>query len=523
MEGIATVREVGESNISSAHLVEANYRYGDDLYAKNIAGKTGIESKILDDYLYSQETTHIKEGLRLQQYTVSEFTIFNGSVRDSFGEKLIDLAQRGHDAQKQAYIQGEGFDFMVQRTAHDIEIAEDNDRRMNNCSVGQAWFRVTPYAEEVSNEVAKQAGFWPTPRRAFVWLYRKKSENILETTIVSVDRSDVGAFAGVLSEYGVELPVEITSHDVPSYVAEVPGDVMSDDDREAVVDYITESYATNANYVHAPGEAITSDEFVAKYAQEDIRSIIRLQKEIVHSLESSGITPYVREAALAVLKEQFIDDSERAELMKLINLTHRDINTQTDSLRLLIKAHRVGVWRNLSKKIERVLDGEEIESQVSHQTEYLVGGAVVGWEREQLNHNTIGTTEAVNRGETMPGCSGGSSFASKDEDTLKENAFNLTDTLSGKKWMNCPFCKEKDAVYADVCAKDLKCRHCTAEVKNGKVTSKGKAKNRKSEKPKKHTDNEIPVSKKDKKIVEVVNINDYAQKKKSKIQSHEQG
>lgn len=521
MEGISTVRRVGEADISSPHLVEVNSSYGDDLYAKNIAQKTGIESRVLDDYLYSQETTHIKEGLRLQQRSVSEFTVFDGSVRDSFGERLTDLAQRGHDAQKKAYMHGQGFDFMVQRTAHDIEIAEDNDRRMNNYSVGQAWFRVTPYAEEVSDKVAEKAGFWPTPRRAFVWLYRKKGENVLETTIISVDRSDVGAFAGVLSEYGVELPVDITSHNVSSYVADVPGEIVSNDDRETIADQITESYATNANYVHASGDVMTSDEFVARYAQEDIHSIIRLQKEILHSLKSRSTTPYVREATLAVLKERFIDDDERAELMKLINLTHRDINTQTDSLRLLIKAHRVGVWRNLSKKIERILNGEEIESCELHQTEYVTGGAVGGWEREQLNHNTLGTTEVVNRGETMPGCSGGSSFTSKDEDTLKENAFNLTDTLGSKKWMNCPFCKEKDAVYADVCAKDLKCRHCTAEVKNGKVTSKGKAKNTKSEKPKKHTENEAPVPKRDKKIAEVVNINGHPKSKKSKIQMYE--
>lgn len=518
MEGISTVRRVGEADISSHHLVEVNGSYGDDLYAKNIAQKTGIESKILDDYLYNQETTHIKEGLRLQQRSVSEFTVFDGSVRDSFGERLTDLAQRGHDAQKKAYMQGKGFDFMVQRTAHDIEIAKDNDRRMNACGVGQAWFRVTPYAEEVSLEDAKEAGFWPTPRRAFVWLYRKKSEHVLETTIISVDKSDVGAFAGVLSGYGVELPTDITSHDVPGYVAEIPTSILSEGERECVVNQITEAYATNATYVHSPGETITSDEFIARYAQEDIRSVIRLQKEIVHSLESNDITPYVREAALAVLKEQFIDDSERSELMKLINLTRRDTASQADSLRLLIKAHRVGVWRNLSKKIERMLEGEEIESCVFHQTEYVTGGVVGSWEREQLNHNALGTTEAVNRGETMPGCSGGSSFTSKDEDALKESAFNLTDTLSGKKWMNCPFCKEKDAVYADVCAKDLKCRHCTAEVKNGKVTSKGMGAKKRIEKQKKRI--EPAVSKNSEKMAIVTHVNDYAQKKKSKIQRH---
>ena len=405
MEGFATVRRVGDRDTSSARSAETERRYGDDLYANTIAQKTGIESKILDDYLYLQETTHIKEGLRLQQRSVSEFTIHDGSVRDSFGETLVDLVKQGHDSQKHAYSQGQGFDFMVRRTDHDIEIAKDNDRRMNACDVGHAWFRATPYAEEVSDEVAKKAGFWPAPRRAFVWLYRKKSEQVLEATIISVDRSDVGAFAGLLSGYGVELPADVTSHDVPGYVAEIPRRLVTDADREEMVDQMTEAYASNASYVHAPGETMTSDEFVSKHAQEDIHSIIRLQKEITHSLERRSITPYVREATLAVLKEQFIDDNERVELMKLINLTQRDANSQTDSLRLLIKAHRVGVWRNLSNKIERMLEGEEIEPPKSDYIVYAIGGDVRGWEREQLNYNTLGTTEVVNSGETMPGCS----------------------------------------------------------------------------------------------------------------------
>ena len=46
-----------------------------------------------------------------------------------------------------------------------------------------------------------------------------------------------------------------------------------------------------------------------------------------------------------------------------------------------------------------------------------------------------------------------------------------TEESSGKKMMNCPFCKAR--VYDDPCAKVLSCWDCKASVVNGKVRSQG--------------------------------------------------
>lgn len=91
-----------------------------------------------------------------------------------------------------------------------------------------------------------------------------------------------------------------------------------------------------------------------------------------------------------------------------------------------------------------------------------------------------GNQEAAERAQAKVEQYGKSSSCPKDPSSKTEASNSDTELQadrnnsdSKKRWMSCPFCKKSKAVYADVCANKLECRHCSACVENGKVVSTG--------------------------------------------------
>lgn len=482
---------VPESHQTQLDQLANRTEYGNELYALGLALEAGLNSTELEDYLDIQEKTHVKEGLELQQISTTRFKYTEGNVIDPHtGNSMVKVAKQGHEAQKKARKNGEGFDFMIQRTKIDIEIAEDNDNRMETSEIGETWMRFTPYAEEEADEDARSAGFWPESRRSFVWIYRKSADDALDATILSIDRSDVAAFAGLAHEFGVNLPSNVSSHDVPAHVIEVPGLIRDDHEADELISGIRSKYQELANVVDAKGIDMTSDEFIEQHAKAEIYSLKRLQKEIIYSLENNQLAPYVRTAGIALLEtfgSEYLSSDEIADIMRAVNSTNP--MKHVTGLELIMKAQRYGAWAKIGDKIREMkasapTSGGNINRNVSFewqqheayinqvQEEYRLGQEASDIDSQQLTQNIQAGKSAAERGEMQPGCPGGKSFLSQTEAEAKESAFGA-ERDSKKRWMSCPFCKKEKAVYDDPCSKNLTCRHCVAKVRDGKVVYKG--------------------------------------------------
>lgn len=428
--------------------------FGDELYGLKIAAEYGVHSPELERYLQLQELTHIQEGIELYQEDSTDFPFDGHSVLSPLtDEAMLEIGQEGHARQKELLKEGRGFDFMITRTAHDIAIAADNDRRMQTSPVGSAWMRITPYAEEESDQAAAAAGFWPKQKRAFAWLYRKKDEYTLEATVVTIDQSDVAAFAGLLHDQGLDLPADVKSHDVPGYVVEVEQPMHTENQRTDFIKTLRQRYREYARITDAGGIDMGSKEFLERYAQGDIASVVRLQKEIILSLEQNDLTSYAQHAGLAVLEQQFITDEERRLVMKAVNA--QNPRGHLEGLRLVMKAHRYGVWEAINKHIESMdsSSNENLHSVHQQRTqyvhnpvfeEYLLGEEVRQEDVQQLYKNTEQAQSAAEQGKIKPGCPGGESFLSQNEAEAKESIFAKDTTYEKAK--KCPLCNTSNVV-----------------------------------------------------------------------------
>jgi hypothetical protein len=494
LEGLATIRVVGEPverpvefadqqpMLSYLHEISRHAEFGGELYGLRMALEYGIDSPELASYLRLQETTHIQEGIELSQEDSTDFLFDGRNVRSPLNnETMIGIAEEGYEAQQRTLEQGKGFDFMVARTAHDIEIAADNDRRMKNSPVGTTWARFTPYCEEETDDIAAAAGFWPETKRAFMWLYRKKDDSTLETTVVTIDQSDVTAFAGVMHDYGTEVPSNVTSHDIPAYSVDIPGFIDSQQKTKALVKEIKQRYQSYAHILELPVVHIGSLEFLEDYAKEEIATLVRLQQEIFHSLEQNELSPYTKLATQKVLEHNYLSDQERRDIMKLYNTVNPQKHVR--ALKLVMRAHRYGAWESINQKIHNYKTGVQNKPRSEYGQQimrpgyldyqnYIVGHDVDQVDAGQLSRNSQSAQNAADQGKIKPGCPGGSSFLSQNEGEAKESIFGGKEN-DPKRWMSCPFCKKKEAVKARVCDSDLKCRHCAAEVKGGKIVNKG--------------------------------------------------
>lgn len=488
MERVAEIRRVDEaverpldfpdSAPMDYYLNEliAQAEFGDELYGLKIALEHNLSSSELETYLRTQEATHIQEGLELQQRDSTEF-LFNGKhvLDPDTALPMQTVARQGYEAQKAMVTCGRGHEFMVRRTAHDIEVAADNDQRMTILPPGSMWCRVTPFAEDEDPVAAAEAGFWVENRRAFIWLYRKKDDQTLETTIISVDHSSVAAFAAFLHDYGIDIPPNISSHDVVSFVIELGQVGQNETARDRIAKKLAAHYQAYVQQPTLEDLSIGSKEFIETYAQQDIHSLVRLQQEIILMIRDNyqELTPYARAATQAVLSQQFINQEERRLLMKLVNIASP--RAQLPALRLLMKAHRVGVWKGIKEDIESYKTGKALTmSNTVSMYQSGLGAQISLYELHQLEKNTENTQQAAAALEVQPGCPGGAGFLSQiSEAQLKRTIFN-PEQAGQKKWMSCPFCKKEKATYDDPCARKLECRFCKACVENGKVVSTGK-------------------------------------------------
>lgn len=110
----------------------------------------------------------------------------------------------------------------------------------------------------------------------------------------------------------------------------------------------------------------------------------------------------------------------------------------------------------------------------------VLGNVARQFVEEARLHAEAGNEEATRQAQAKVEQYGRSSSCPKDSASSAEvNPSNdgsqpeNSESAGKKRWMSCPFCKKSKAVYADVCADKLECRHCNARVENGKVVSTG--------------------------------------------------
>ena len=125
-------------------------------------------------------------------------------------------------------------------------------------------------------------------------------------------------------------------------------------------------------------------------------------------------------------------------------------------LELAKKRLTYGVWAALRQRLDKNLPA--VAEMKSGSGDYASVKAEVG----------SAYTTLASRGEVLFGCGGS---ISGEATTMNASAQSVFERVFGKK-MNCPFCGASQ--YGDPCSPNQLCTDCKAEVRNGKIVSKGR-------------------------------------------------
>src|SRR3990167_9715996 len=140
----------------------AHMPYEQDLYGALLLMSKEHQENDVEEYIETQETTHIAEGLELQQTSIRTLDYQNGSVRGFGSVSMAEINRDGYRVAKKDYLAGNTKAFcLVRRREHDIAIAERADKLMAEGQIGDTLLVASPYQEEQDDDTARKLGFWP--------------------------------------------------------------------------------------------------------------------------------------------------------------------------------------------------------------------------------------------------------------------------------------------------------------------------------------------------------------------------
>lgn len=403
--------------------------YGVDLYLQ------GYWPEEVSGYIYDQEATHVVEGLALMQRSVKTLDFKNEKVRGFAGKPMVDIARDGYLLAKKQYLQGDrAAEGLMRRRKYDITIAEVNDELMTNGEVGDGFMVVSPYGEEWDKATAERMGQWPAYRRAYIWLFRKKSSSELERVDISIDQSSLATFRRLLLEYGVEVPNTSDSHDLAAHGVWFKD--LNESARNELINELLEKYAQLNDDVSAKNasNAFEASTFIEQYGKHYLRLATDVHKSIATSLERGYLDPLARSSAQIAVKT--LNCLSREEKNLLHDLLGSDLisDRHRQAFATLISAQRYGIWETMARIIEQRSPEELSKSWPAlHNVSYVPETILF----EEIYANT---NRAASAHETMPGCSGGTSFLKQDESDIKSSIFSA-EKYSFDKKMFCVVCQ----------------------------------------------------------------------------------
>jgi hypothetical protein len=413
-----------EQNVvdESEHLKRAQ-----DLYGARLFMSETHEPAIVEEYIYTQEQTHLAEGLRFQQRKPRILRFEDGHIRGFGGEPMVDINATGRRAAQKAYLAGDADQQPVAiRRSHDVEISRAQDDLMRDGQIGSGFFHASPYQQEVSDEVAEKLGFWPKYRRSYMWFYRKISDTELECIDVSVDDSDLDTYKKLLGERGAPVQDEDQSHDIPGYT--LPFNAENAAERDGLIDEIQARY----NILHHDHEPQLGDDsheaidFLESNASEYIHQSVLLQRAIGESLKTGDMHQLVRlTAKRALLNLDCLDENERYDLHQFSNKNHvsQHDTATVSSLALVVRAQRYGIWHAVSEKARQPQVEERLVEDIRPAAAINNGFVAAIQQAQMIDIIFANTNQAAAQMKTMPGCAGGSSFMKQTQEAVAESIF----------------------------------------------------------------------------------------------------
>jgi hypothetical protein len=423
-----------------------------------LSGEYSPES--VEDYIATQEKTHIAEGLRLRQRTTRYLDYTDGHVRGFGTTPMVHINQAGYEQAKHDYETGDEQAWCImRRRQHDVMISQQYDILMSDGEVGDTMMAVSPYEEELDDKAADRLGFWSKYRRSYVWLFRKVSSNQLECTDLSIDRSSLATYKELLrTNFGRDIPDNIATHDIPSYVLRFSG--LDDQSHRRLIDQLIDSYAKLNKDPEATSakDKFEAVDFLDQHAADNLKLVVDVHKAIAESMSRGQLHELVRLSANRALQVlDCLSNDETVALSDLVSSAY--VSARHDfAFSTLIAAQRYGVWNNMNNLIRTTLEG----SQQAHHPSYISRSA-----EGQLDDIYRGTNQAAAKFETMPGCVGGTSFLQQNPEEVHSAIFEASESYGFTKKMFCLNCQAPPKHYEQPkwCGPCGICRICDSKLR----------------------------------------------------------
>ncbi len=303
-------------------------------------------------YIDLQEKTHLAEGLELQQRTVRTMEYDGRHVLGFGGKPMVEVNRQGYREAKKQYLLGDTAAYaLMKRREHDVTISECTDSLMADGQIGNVIMVASPFLEELPSEEARRLGDWPEYRRSYVWLYRKKSLTELECTDISIDQSDARSYKKLLAEFGVVIPADVQSHDIPGYLVQLQA--STEEEKFALVRRIVNRYSeiNQDSNARQSANAFEAVEFLDQNARHYLRLIVDVHEAIARSLETGSLDDLVRMSAARALSTLNCLDADEVLSLQMLLRSDSIGPSHKAAFSTLIAAQRYGVWEGMSRLV----------------------------------------------------------------------------------------------------------------------------------------------------------------------------
>jgi hypothetical protein len=354
---------------------ETQRRFGDELYGLQALQRARNREEWLAALamIGEQEASHLLEGLGLLQWDSREFFFDGQFLIDPYtGLPQIETCQNAIDA-----TEDEPSDLM-KWLYYDKRAAIEADHLMREGEIGQAFWRLLPYAYELDDAAARAIGMWPEEQRSYLHLYRKTRYDRLEFTVVNIDRVDLSWHRRLLEKVTHTTLEGKVSHELGGIFVPVEGLATPADQDQYLLSFLD----MNSTLV---GKLSQARSFISEHCDE-IDMIAQLYADLACSAQDNHLNKGVQKALDQTLElARQLGLPEQWDLMDMAGSKTFDPQGHDTALRFLINVRRYGVWQYM----RQLVDGDAISHRLD-QTDI-----------------TMYAQRAARLAGVMPGCPGG--------------------------------------------------------------------------------------------------------------------
>jgi hypothetical protein len=170
--------------------------------------------------IYNEELSFVAEAIDKPMVTRFKLQMSSSGLIDERGVLLREALQRGRIAAQQTANKDNRLNFNVKRAKYEYHEGLLAEQMMTHGNANTMFF-VSPFSEEAhqkyGDNLLESIGMQPKRKLAFIRVYQKINETEMQLATVSIDNSDARLFAELLSDFGVDIPDNISSDDLLGY------------------------------------------------------------------------------------------------------------------------------------------------------------------------------------------------------------------------------------------------------------------------------------------------------------------